>query len=340
MERSQLEKAIQKGDIHGVYLLDGTEEYLKKQVLTVMQEKLFPDGMGEMNTTVFQTPDTDELMAACETLPFLSEKRLVIVEEETALQGKREADEALLDYFSRLPDSCVLVYACRGKADSRRKIVKKIDKIGTYVSFSPMSERECGTWIVETFSALGKKCSYDIAQELMFMAGNDAMLLKGEIEKLAALVGEREEIRHEDLQSVTTQTSEYRSWELVNAVIGGQEQQAFLMYHQMLRNGEEPMMILAMLSRQYRILQHVSILQYEEKPKSEMMRALNVQGFVLDRYLSQMRSLSGAVIRDSVRLCADTDLGIKSGFLSDEGAVEALMIQLFALRRAHQKKPA
>ena len=334
MERHELEQAMESGSLQGVYLFDGTEEYLKQEAMQKLRHALFTQGMGDLNTTNLTSPDTDTLKAACETVPFLEDKRLVIVEEEQALTGRREADEELLEYMKAVPETCVLVYYCRGKADTRRKLAKRIAQCGHAVTFSAMSEAELNAWIRSVFENSGRKCSVDVANELVFMAGNDAMHLRQEMEKLIALTEGRKQIVREDLENITTRNVEYASWELVNAVVDRDRTKALKKLHDMLSNGEASMMILAMLSRQYRQMQMASIMNYEHRNIQEIQKALGIPSFLVNRLMAQVRNLNGNRIRKGVELCKRFELDLKTGRLNEAGAVETLILKLLLMDEA------
>ena len=126
-------------------------------------------------------------------------------------------------------------------------------------------------------------------------------------------------------------------YEIVNAVMDNQESRAFALMRDMLAAGESRIGILAMLERQYRMLQHVSIMRYEKKSMNEMTVLLGMKSFVINKYLQQLRQLTPKQVREAVKLCIDTEFRIKSGQLNQEGALEAMMIQLFEMRRAGAK---
>ncbi len=333
MERRELEKQIQGHHLSGVYLFDGTEEYLKKKALNDMIRLVCEGGLEELNSTTLDNPDVDELIAACETIPFMSEKRIVIVPDAAYLTGRAEAEDKLKDYLVHLPPFCVLVFYCHGKVDARKALVKQIAKLGAYVTFSAMGDSELNMWICERFREAGKNCSPQVASQLVFVAGSDATLLMGEIGKLVGHSGEHADISMEDIQAVTTRSSEYAAFEIVNAVMDNQESRAFSLMRDMLAAGESRIGILAMLERQYRMLQHTSIMRYEKKTTDEMAALLGAKTFVVNKYLQQLRHITPGQVRDSVKLCIETEFRIKSGQLNQDGALEAMMIKLFEMRR-------
>ncbi len=331
MDRKELTQAIKEGKLRGAYLLEGTEENIKAAALSAMRKKLLPEGLEELNENLMDNPATDGLIAAAETLPFLADQRLVVVREHPAL-ARAEADERLLDYLQHVPESCVLVFVQRGKADARKKLYKAIQKHGTVVSFAQLNDAELNQWIIRTFSGLGKQCSPQTASLLAFTVGSDTALLHTEMEKLAALAGERGDIRDEDVRAVATRSIECTVFEMVDAVVAGQEGKAFALLRDMLTTGSDRIGILAMLLRQYRLMLHVKIMQYEKKSPQAIKQGLGIAPFAAERCIRQAQAYTRQQVKQAVNLCLDTEYRIKSGQMNQEGSLEAAMLQIFALR--------
>ena len=338
MDRKEFLQAVKANSVRGAYLFEGVEENIKASALAALRGQLLPEGLEELNENLMDNPSTDALIAAAETLPFLADKRLVVVREHPALAGKAEADERLTEYMAHVPDSCVMVFLCRGKADARKKLYRAIQKHGAVVTFSPLSDAELNAWIIKAFSALGKRCALQTASLLAFTVGNDTALLRAEMEKITALCGEREDVADEDVRAVATRSIECTVFEMVDAVVAGQEGRAFSLLKDMLLSGSDRIGILAMLLRQYRLLQHVKIMQFEKKPVQEIKQRLGVAPFAAERCIRQAAAYSGKEIKQAVDICLDTEYRIKSGRLNQEGALEAAMLAIFALRRIRQEE--
>lgn len=333
MDRKEFAQAVKDGKIGGAYLFEGPEENIKAAALMQLRKALLPEGMEELNETVLEAPATDALIAAAETLPFLADKRLVIVREHPALAGRGEGDDRLREYMEHVPETAVIVFIVRGKADARKKLYTAIKKHGNIVSFNPLTDAELNTWIVRTFSSLGKNCSTQTASLLSFTVGGGTALLRQEIDKLVALAGERETITDEDVRQVATRSVECTIFEMVDAVVARQEGRAFGLLRDMLTSGEQRLGILAMLLRQYRLLQHVKIMQYEKKSVQEIKSRLGVAPFAAERCIRQASAYTGGEVRQAVDICLSTEMGVKSGQYNDEGALESAMLRLFALRK-------
>ncbi|MBE5797575.1 MAG: DNA polymerase III subunit delta [Clostridiales bacterium] len=333
MDRKEFNQLVKAGKVQGAYLFDGPEENIKAAALAALRKAILPEGMEELNESLMDNPASDAVIAACETLPFLADKRLVVVREHPALAGRADADEKLLSYLAQVPDSCVLIFLARGKADARKKLYTTIKKHGAIVTFTPLTDAEVEQWIVRTFQSLGKGCSQHVASVLAFTVGSDTALLRTEIDKLAALAGDRDEILESDVQAVATRSVECTVFEMVDAVVAGQEGKAFALLRDMLTTGSDRLGILAMLLRQFRLMQHIKIMQYEKVPVPAIKQKLGVAPFAADRMLRQAAGYSGGQVKQAVDICLQTEYRVKSGQMNQEGSLEAAMLQIFALRR-------
>lgn len=160
---------LKSGQIGECYLFEGAEEYIKQQALKQLCARILPAGLEEMNLTDLTDPDADSLIAAAETLPFMGEKRLVIIRECSLISAAKKSEddrkvEAITEYLGRIPPSACLVFYVKGKADGRKKLYTLLKKKNAIVDFSPMNDAECADWARKVMRRMGKnplrRCSW------------------------------------------------------------------------------------------------------------------------------------------------------------------------------------
>ena len=95
MNRNEFVQALKAGKVSGAYLFEGVEENIKSVTLAALRKAVLADGLAELNESVMENPSAGEIIAACETLPFASDKRLVVVRELNGTTGRSEADRQL-----------------------------------------------------------------------------------------------------------------------------------------------------------------------------------------------------------------------------------------------------
>ena len=106
------------------YVFHGTDEFTRAETLADFKRRLGPPDTVDLNTSYLDGKSLTlaELRHACDTIPFLAEKRLVIVEglltRLTSQKGKdkelaatqKEHLAALADYLPGLPETTRLVF--------------------------------------------------------------------------------------------------------------------------------------------------------------------------------------------------------------------------------------
>ena len=335
MDRKDFQKLLSKdsASIPSVLLFEGDEEHMKQDALHALCKKLLPEGLEDLNRTLLESPETDQVIAATETLPFMADRRLTIVRNHPALSGRAEADDRLIEYLPSVPPSSILLFYCISKPDGRKKLYTAVKKLNGIVTFAPLKDLELTGFVTSAFRDLGKECDERTADFLVFTCGSDTGMLLTEIAKVAAHAGDAPSIHPDSVRAVATPSTECTVFQMVDAVVSGQGSRAFLLMRNQLLAGTDRMYMLSMLLRQFRLLQHIKIMQYEKKSAAEIRSALGVPPFAADQYVRQAAAYTNGQVKNAVNICFDTEFAVKSGKLNQEGAVEAVMLKLLSLRQ-------
>jgi DNA polymerase-3 subunit delta len=151
--------------------------------------------------------------------------------------------------------------------------------------------------------------------------------LVAEIDKLAAYTGARPSVTAEDIQTLCTPTLQTRVFDLLNAMGKGSVNQALLLYANMLHMKEQPLMILAMLIRQFRVMLLCKCANAKRIKRDEMAKAFGLRPFMVDEALNQARGYSTEKLLAALEDCQDTDLRVKTGRIDAEIGVEILIVK-------------
>ena len=332
MDRKDFDRLLSQNKIPSLLLFEGDEEYLKQSALSALRKLLLPEGFEDLNETVLDAPETDQLIAASETLPFMADRRLVIVRDHPALIGRAEADDRLANYLFSVPASTVLLFYCAKKPDGRKKLYTTIKKQNGIVTFSALKERELTAFVTSAFRDLGRECDERTADFLVFTCGTDAGQLMTEIAKIASHSGGGAPVHPDEVKALATPSTECTVFQMVDAVVSGQNDRAFRLMRNQLLNGTDRLYMLSMLLRQFRLLQHIRIMQYEKCSRDAIRSALGVPPFAADQYMRQASMYTNAQIKKAVAICFDTEYAVKSGRLNQEGSLESVMLKLANLR--------
>lgn len=319
--------------IGSVYLFSGEEELMKWEWLQRLRATLLPDGLEEMNETRLPpSADATQIIAACETLPFMADKRLVVIEDSAffAAKGREEETERLCAYVAEPPSTVCLVFYCRGQVDTRRKLTQRIAKRDGIVAFDYLSEPDIARWANKRLSAAGQSIRQDALDELVLRSGRALAALKGELEKLTAYAHGRDVITRKDVEEMVAPSLESSIFTMMDHIIEGRAQAAYQGLYKLVQSGESRIGILAMLNRAYRNLLHTRALLEEGSSAPEIEKKLGISGYVSKRLIRQVRLLDVPFLRGALALCVDTDYAIKSGQMREDVALERAISALCA----------
>src|SRR5690606_4085939 len=108
---------IKKNEIKNLYLFYGEEIYLIDSVLEKLKARLVEPNFEQLNFTIIEAKEAsyEKIIDACETLPFMAEKKLVYVKGLDIFQGKSkffsESEEKyFIEYITRIPQSTTIVF--------------------------------------------------------------------------------------------------------------------------------------------------------------------------------------------------------------------------------------
>lgn len=343
MNHTEFFAALKQGAVGTCYLFEGEEEYTKRSALKALREKVAGGDFAAMNDSRLIDPAPDALIAAAETLPFMSDRRFIEVRDSAMLTAGKAKDydensavQELDSYLNRIPDTTVIVFFVRGKADGRKKLYQVLKKKAQIISFDPLDDKELARWIAATLKKEGKKISVSACQRLWFSAGRDLTLLANELGKLAAYAGDRGEVTEDDIASICVQSTEYKVYDMADTLLSGQGAKAMRMLEALLRDGEERLMLLSLLGRQCRQLCYAKAMAAAGAQAGEIAGKMGVPGFAVRRLLDTARAYTQAQLNKMSRLCLDTEYLVKSGQLTDVGSLEKVMLQILSMREANR----
>ena len=324
---------LKAGTVRNVYLFYGPEDFIRRSALAALEKKVLAPGLESMNRTVLSAPTAQQVIESCETLPMMSDYRLIVVRDCALLAAGKAKDEAqesadLTAYLTRVPPTTCLVFDAGTALDKRKKLSQALVKLPGAVSFDALDDASLQKWMNQQLRTLGKRMDRSACEALAFQSGRDLTLLSGELAKLAAYAGEREEITPEDVEAVATRTAESTVFAMADALALGRTSEALGLLSDLLAAGESRIGILAMITRHYRQLMYLCALRDARVPQAQMAKELGAPPFAVGRLLRQAGRRTYEQLRACVELCVQADYEIKRGAAREDAALFRLMMKL------------
>ncbi|MBQ4482792.1 MAG: DNA polymerase III subunit delta [Lachnospiraceae bacterium] len=308
-----------------VYLIYGEEMYLRENCRKMLLNALVAPG-DTLNYARFSGKSTDpeEVVSIAMTLPFMAEKRVVLVTDSGFF---KKAAEPVTDYIKDPAEDTVLIFV-ESSIDKKCASYTAAKKKGYDVEAAKYEQSKLPRWIAANFKRYDKKISSETVNLLLERAGNDMSALDREINKLASYAGERDVITNEDVMALVTRSPDFRVFQMMDAIVDKKLNKAVGMYYDMLSGKESPFGVLALLERHFRILLTVSDMSERKADTGEIAKAAGIgPGFVY-KYANQGRKYSRAGMIKALDSCAAAERDVKQGKLGEEAAIELLIISI------------
>jgi len=336
--------------IGSLYLLYGNERFLLDKAVEELKSRIV-SGFPELNLTIFEddTLDFNDLINACNTLPFGSDRRLVLVKDYKGLTSKSKksaegTDDELddneetndFDSIFQLLDSTCLVFANHGDVDRRKKLVKIINKTGRVYKFEKVDRNELMQWVKGHFRRAGKEIKPSAIEYFVDNIGylnknSDANLyhVQNEIKKVLAYGKDDRIVTEEHFKQILKRNMENDIFKLIDACWHKDISKSLKIYNDLLLSGESSFGILAMISKGIKNLIQIKELRIKGLNEKEISKTAQIHEYTVKLYLKHIDQMDFEVLENAFNKCVNSEINIKSGRINERLSLEMLLTSLF-----------
>ena len=322
-----IDNDIKMGQLKNVYLLYGTEDYLKRQYRDKLKHALVePD--DTMNFSAYEGKDINpkELIDLSETLPFFKEKRMILVENSGFF--KNSCDD-LAEYMGQVPESTCFVFV-EEEVDKRSKLFKAESRAGSAVEFETPKEDMLIRWILGRIQREGKKITQSVMQLFLSKTGSDMENIDKELEKLICYTLDKTEISAADVEAICTGQTENKIFEMIDAISAKNQKKALDLYYDLLALKEAPMRILFLIARQFQNLLLIKSMSAKGYPAVSIAKTAGMPSFAVQKNLRQAGAFKINQLKEAIEDCGQAEEDVKTGRMADQLAVELLIVKYSA----------
>jgi DNA polymerase-3 subunit delta len=322
-----------------VSLYYGLESFLMEEACHQLRNQV-PIEERDWNLLVIDLEDTllEHVIQEAETPSFFGGKRLILVKNAaflTTAKPKRELNhnvDAWLDYLSRPSENSAVVFTIvTDKLDKRKKVVKQMEKTAAVTKFDALKGQALLKWVMNRFRELQVKIKRDVCIYFIQVVGNDLRLINQECEKLALFVGEKGTITEEMIDRLIPRTLENNVFQLTEKLASKKITEVWQIWEDLLTQKEEPIRILALMTRQFRLLYQTKVLSARGMGASEIGKMLGVHPYPVKLALNHSHSFSLKQLKKYLSLAIAADQDIKSGKIEKVLAVEQIFLAIHGI---------
>lgn len=326
---------IKNGNIDPVYCIVGEETYFIDETLNRLKKALATTDDAEIMSFDLEESPVDFIIDEADTFPFFSEKKLVIAKNASFLKatekGKEKIDHDLgrLENWLKNPsDFAVTVFiAPYEKLDERKKITKQMKQNSVMLVAEPLKENDLNVWVLSAVKSYGKTINNDAIDKLIEMVGVNMLQLQKEIEKLALYLGDEQIITMNLVEDLVAKTLEHDAFKMLNAYLAHNNAEAIQIYHDLLRQKEEPIMLVGLLASNIRTMNNVYYLQRKGYHPTQIAKQLKVHPYRVKLMLEQKTRPSEERLLKALNKLSEIDLMLKSVSGSRERYLEMFLLK-------------
>lgn len=342
-----------------IYLLHGDDRVGMHGFIDSMVLKMGDPNTAQMNISRLRVGiDTDsDLRSACLALPFLTGRRLVILEGFTeyvaintgwtkrkakSTKTELEAGKQLIDFFEQIPSTTALVLLAEDEWIKEKgswhwkvfqdshwmvKWSKSRSDIVYYRCFNLPRGNEMASWLIDRAEKMGGKITPAGAQALALATGNDTQLGCQELEKMLAFVNDQRPIEFEDVQKLTAPIVTEDVFVMADAIGRRDAQKALKALHILLADSS-PEELMGMITRQIRLLIIVKEARRNSLTSADICGMIRLPAAITQKYVNQSLGFEFGELFDIYHRLLDIDEANKSGGMPIETALDTLIATL------------
>lgn len=303
-----------------VIVLSGSNDFARKSELTRLVTE-FVAKYGDFGLEKIEAGNVEfgRLLESVASLPFLAQRRMIILQDPGQNKVLGEHIEQLLDAVA---DTTDLIIDER-KFDKRLSLYKTLKKRADFREFNELDERSLAAWLVSEAKARGGSLKPTDASYLVQRAGPDQMGLHNELEKLLTY---EPDITKATIDALTEPLPQSSVFDLLDAAFAGNKKRAMELYQDQRKQQVEPQAIMGMIAWQLHVL---AVVKFNDKlPADELARTAKLNPYVVRKIQNLTRNLTQKNVKDLVSRALELDVRLKSENIDADDAVQHFLLTI------------
>lgn len=267
---------------------------------------------------------------AVSALPFLGDKRLVIVENLITQNSDSDLKKQVGKKTDHISSQTVLVFVEKGEPDKRDGLFKKLNKPGKVKKFDELIGTKLREWIKKEVEYHKVKISPACADILAQAVGGDLWRLHNEIAKLTLYARSNGdfEIKKEDIKLLVRSNLDPNIFQFVESLGRKDPKKSFALLEDFIKKGENESYLISMIIYQFRNLIIVSELMERGVAVKDVAKEAKMHPFVVKKTAQIAKLYSIKDLKKIYQLLLDQDVLIKSGGVDLNVSLETIVAKL------------
>ncbi|HEY1064344.1 MAG TPA: DNA polymerase III subunit delta [Candidatus Saccharimonadales bacterium] len=261
----------------------------------------------------------ERISEALTSVPFLSNKKMVLIRSASA---NKQFMERAADLLDDVPETTEVVIV-EPKLDKRSSYYKYLKKATDYREYNELDQVGLARWLTQLTKEKGGALSQSDASFLVSRVGTNQQLLANELDKLLLY---DESVTRASIEALTEPTPQSTIFELLDAAFAGDTKRAMQLYAEQRALKVEPQQIIAMLTWQLHVLALIKTAG-ERSPQAIASEA-KVSPYVVQKSSGISRKLTLAELKRLIANLAEIDARSKRETFSVDDALQHYLLTL------------
>ena len=335
----ELNKQIKAGLPTGVYLLYGSDRSLVERYCSLLADRAVT-GERAFNYERMDGGriDFDRLYDSVLTLPMLSERRCVVLDDPDIDKLSSGDFEKLKTVLGEVDESTVLIIAVKQneflpkKSQKCKKLLELAGKLGTAVELGERSTGDLVKTVMKQCADRGCSISRENAELLVQRTTGELLAVQNETDKLIAFTGSGEVSRESVLRLVSA-TVEAEVFSLSKSILSRDYARAMQILSALLYLREPAVNILYVLSMSFVDLYRAKVAAFADADAAQVASAFGYRGrdFAVKNAFRDSRKLPLRFLKRSLEVFARADSELKSSGGDEKVILQRAVTEVFML---------
>lgn len=344
LNEDSLKKQIKSGEFSSVYLIYGNEGYLKQFYANQICSKAVNRDFADFNLKKLDGKSTslNEIYDCTTSFPMMDSHTCTIVKDfplNTYVGDRGKLNEDLLTVISEISETSILVFwmdtvEVDEKNSKWSKLIKVFDEAGVSAKIDKRTRSALEKLLIASASKKDCTLSRDIASYMISLVGEDMSTLQNELNKVCAFTGSGE-ITRKAIEETAVVSVEAKIFNLSRMIVNGDADGAFENLNNLFKLREEPVVILAVLSKAFVDMYRVKAAKEKGVSYTALAgvfpAAYKGKGFILDNAARDCSSYTLTQLKSALTLLSDTDRRLKSTGEDAKTLLEELILRLLRI---------
>lgn len=306
--------------LKNVFLFYGENTFGLQQEIKRWQEE-FEKKYGDLNIEIIENEETAErITASLESSPFLSEKRLIIVKNFMENADAKE-QEKLGKRLEKIADTTVAVFYEEKGPDKRTSLYRKFKENTQLKEFTLPTPLQIDQFLKTQVIKRNLRIQPKEIKFLLDRVGPDLWTLDNEIQKLSSYCKNRA-ATEQDIEALCKENISTSVFKMTDALSEKNAKRAIELLHILAENGEETLMIFAMIVRHFRMLLLLSDLKKNATPERDLFNEMKKYDAKMHPYAVQIatrqaKNFTHEALKNAYDTLADLDIKFKNGDIQE-----------------------